>query len=105
MSWLEPQADGSIRSGSSTCRVARGHTVGVDHARNNETGVVQDIAAIAAICREAQVFLHVDAAQSVGKLPIDVHALDVDLLSISAHKMYGPKGSGHCMYRRARGLG
>lgn len=61
---------------------------------NNETGVIQDIAAIGRICREAGVLLHVDAAQSAGKIPIDLGETAVDLMSFSAHKIYGPKGAG-----------
>jgi cysteine desulfurase len=61
---------------------------------NNETGVVQDIAQIGATCRERDVLMHVDAAQAVGKLPIDLSALAVDFLSMTAHKLYGPKGVG-----------
>jgi cysteine desulfurase len=61
---------------------------------NNETGVIQDIAALGAICRERDVLFHVDAAQSVGKLPLDLSTMPVDLLSTTAHKVYGPKGIG-----------
>lgn len=61
---------------------------------NNETGVIQDIEALGALCRERDILFHVDAAQAVGKLPIDLAALPVDLLSMTAHKCYGPKGIG-----------
>lgn len=61
---------------------------------NNEIGVIQDIAAIGALCRERNILFHVDAAQSTGKVPIDLQALEVDLMSFSAHKTYGPKGIG-----------
>ena len=61
---------------------------------NNEIGVIQDLHAIGNICREHKVFFHVDAVQSVGKIPIDLSILPVDLMSFSAHKIYGPKGMG-----------
>jgi cysteine desulfurase len=66
---------------------------------NNETGVISDVAAIGRVCRERGVLFHVDAAQSAGKLPLDVNRMHIDLMSVSGHKIYGPKGIGALFVR------
>jgi cysteine desulfurase len=69
---------------------------------NNEIGVIQPIRELAAVCRERGIWFHSDAAQAVGKLPVDLARLPIDLLSISGHKMYGPKGIGVLFVRQSR---
>ena len=94
VTYLRPDRDGLIAP-EAVAAALRPQTalVSLMHA-NNEIGVLQDVAAIAAVCHAHGVPLHVDAAQSVGKIAVDVGALGVDLLSFTAHKLYGPKGIG-----------
>jgi cysteine desulfurase len=77
--------------------------VSVMHA-NNEVGTVEPVAEIAAACREAGVYLHTDAVQTVGNIPVDVGELGVDILSMSGHKLYGPKGIGAIYIKRGTRL-
>ncbi len=69
-------------------------------AVNNEIGVIQPLEQIGTLCREKKTFFHTDAAQAVGKIPLDVNAMNIDLMSISSHKIYGPMGIGACYVRR-----
>ena len=100
VTYLAPSSAGLIAP-AAVAEALRPDTVLVSimHA-NNEIGTVNDIAGIAAVTREAGVLCHVDAAQSAGKIGVDLSAWPIDLLSISAHKMYGPKGMGALYVRR-----
>lgn len=103
VSWLRPD-DAGLLDPADLEGAIRPDTqlVSIMHV-NNETGVIQDIEALGAICRERDVLFHVDAAQSVGKLPLALASLPVDLLSTTAHKFYGPKGIGALYIARRPG--
>lgn len=94
VTYLNPQSDGLLDL-QQLEQAMREDTVlvSVMHV-NNEIGVIQDIAAIGEMCRSRDILFHVDATQSVGKIPVDLAELKVDLMSFSAHKIYGPKGIG-----------
>lgn len=94
VTYLEPKTDGLVDLEKLTAAI-RSDTIliSIMHV-NNEIGVIQDITTIGKMCREKKIIFHVDATQSVGKILVDVKAMNVDLMSFSSHKLYGPKGIG-----------
>ncbi|NEQ33718.1 MAG: aminotransferase class V-fold PLP-dependent enzyme, partial [Leptolyngbya sp. SIO4C5] len=100
VTYLPVQPDGLIRLEALEAALREDTVLVSVMAANNEIGVLQPLAAIGQLCHDRQVLFHTDAAQALGKIPLDVQAMNIDLMSMTAHKIYGPKGIGALYVRR-----